>query len=270
MWAPGGRRFAHRIESRRSLGRLRRPLDTSIPASRSARAMIFAPRSWPSRPGFAITTLIFRAIPSASIWRCVSMSSARRPPGRTPAGPARVTSSTAGSCSTAARACWPSSASARPGRPSRRSRSRTSTSTRRRPTAGWWGRGGGAGRGHHRALVAARRSRPTTSATRSPCMSTPPAPSSGGGLPITPIPRTIGRLRLHHRRRADARPLRRQRPVSALVELAQTPPLPLRGDSPRRALLDAPPRVRRRRRGSRCQPLVLIHRPAGCAPEVQV
>src|SRR5216117_3749032 len=35
---------------------------TSIPASRSARAMIFAPRSWPSRPGFAITTRIFRAM----------------------------------------------------------------------------------------------------------------------------------------------------------------------------------------------------------------
>src|SRR5215208_6042693 len=34
---------------------------TSIPASRSARAMIFAPRSWPSRPGFAITTLILSA-----------------------------------------------------------------------------------------------------------------------------------------------------------------------------------------------------------------
>src|SRR6266568_3370995 len=34
---------------------------TSMPASRSARAMIFAPRSWPSRPGFAITTLIFCA-----------------------------------------------------------------------------------------------------------------------------------------------------------------------------------------------------------------
>src|SRR5438128_8756644 len=34
---------------------------TSMPASRSARAMILAPRSWPSRPGFAITTLIFRA-----------------------------------------------------------------------------------------------------------------------------------------------------------------------------------------------------------------
>src|SRR3954467_14432010 len=34
---------------------------TSMPASRRARAMIFAPRSWPSRPGFAITTLILRA-----------------------------------------------------------------------------------------------------------------------------------------------------------------------------------------------------------------
>src|SRR5580765_5699178 len=34
---------------------------TSIPASRSARAMIFAPRSCPSRPGFAITTRIFLA-----------------------------------------------------------------------------------------------------------------------------------------------------------------------------------------------------------------
>src|ERR671933_280330 len=32
-----------------------------MPASRSARAMILAPRSWPSRPGFAITTRIFRA-----------------------------------------------------------------------------------------------------------------------------------------------------------------------------------------------------------------
>src|ERR687892_2686164 len=34
---------------------------TSIPASRSARAMILAPRSCPSRPGFAITTRIFPA-----------------------------------------------------------------------------------------------------------------------------------------------------------------------------------------------------------------
>src|SRR5919112_492888 len=35
---------------------------TSIPASRSARAMIFAPRSCPSRPGFATTTRIFLLI----------------------------------------------------------------------------------------------------------------------------------------------------------------------------------------------------------------
>src|SRR3954453_11962181 len=34
---------------------------TSMPASRSARAMILAPRSCPSRPGFAITTRIFWA-----------------------------------------------------------------------------------------------------------------------------------------------------------------------------------------------------------------
>src|SRR6188474_1111469 len=33
---------------------------TSMPASRSALAMIFAPRSWPSSPGFAITTRTFR------------------------------------------------------------------------------------------------------------------------------------------------------------------------------------------------------------------
>src|SRR5438477_4449409 len=32
-----------------------------MPASRRARAMIFAPRSCPSSPGFAMTTLIFRA-----------------------------------------------------------------------------------------------------------------------------------------------------------------------------------------------------------------
>src|SRR6266516_6151933 len=34
---------------------------TSMPASRSARAMIFAPRSCPSSPGFATTTRIFAA-----------------------------------------------------------------------------------------------------------------------------------------------------------------------------------------------------------------
>src|ERR1700745_1797257 len=31
-----------------------------MPASRNARAMIFAPRSWPSRPGLATTTRILR------------------------------------------------------------------------------------------------------------------------------------------------------------------------------------------------------------------
>src|SRR5581483_10187997 len=35
---------------------------TSMPASRSARAMTLAPRSWPSRPGFAMTTLSFFAM----------------------------------------------------------------------------------------------------------------------------------------------------------------------------------------------------------------
>src|SRR3954454_24467670 len=35
---------------------------TSIPASRSARAMTFAPRSCPSRPGFATSTRIFLSL----------------------------------------------------------------------------------------------------------------------------------------------------------------------------------------------------------------
>src|ERR687893_966755 len=35
---------------------------TSMPASRRARAMILAPRSWPSSPTFATTTLIVRSI----------------------------------------------------------------------------------------------------------------------------------------------------------------------------------------------------------------
>src|SRR5215211_144990 len=38
-----------------------------MPASRSARAMIFAPRSWPSRPGFATTTRIFRVEVAAAM-----------------------------------------------------------------------------------------------------------------------------------------------------------------------------------------------------------
>src|SRR4051794_34338600 len=42
---------------------------TSIPASRSARAMIFAPRSCPSRPGLATTTRIFWLVLGADIDR---------------------------------------------------------------------------------------------------------------------------------------------------------------------------------------------------------
>src|SRR5215471_18171887 len=38
---------------------------TSIPASRSARAITFAPRSWPSSPTLAITTRVFRATGAA-------------------------------------------------------------------------------------------------------------------------------------------------------------------------------------------------------------
>src|SRR5882672_3431117 len=40
---------------------------TSMPASRSARATTFAPRSWPSSPGFAISTRIFFAIGITSV-----------------------------------------------------------------------------------------------------------------------------------------------------------------------------------------------------------
>src|SRR3954452_22347154 len=42
---------------------------TSMPASRSARAMIFAPRSWPSRPGLATTTRILRSAAMARMIR---------------------------------------------------------------------------------------------------------------------------------------------------------------------------------------------------------
>src|SRR3954449_3209067 len=41
---------------------------TSMPASRSARAMIFAPRSCPSSPGFAMTTRIFPGTSAESRW----------------------------------------------------------------------------------------------------------------------------------------------------------------------------------------------------------
>src|SRR2546421_1299392 len=40
---------------------------TSIPASRSARATTLAPRSCPSKPGFAISTRIFFGIRFASV-----------------------------------------------------------------------------------------------------------------------------------------------------------------------------------------------------------
>src|SRR5262245_40269479 len=40
-----------------------------MPASRSARAMTLAPRSWPSNPGFAITTRIFCIVVAASSYQ---------------------------------------------------------------------------------------------------------------------------------------------------------------------------------------------------------
>src|SRR5438874_5674157 len=46
---------------------------TSMPASRSARAMIFAPRSWPSRPGLAINTRIFRSVIFRSLLRIAEL-----------------------------------------------------------------------------------------------------------------------------------------------------------------------------------------------------
>src|SRR3954451_25311340 len=55
---------------------------TSMPASRSVRAMILAPRSCPSRPGLATTTRILRLLAPASV-------PARRPPTRQP-GPSRT------------------------------------------------------------------------------------------------------------------------------------------------------------------------------------
>ena len=45
---------------------------TSMPASRSARAMILAPRSWPSRPGLATTTRILRPAARGSVGVSVS------------------------------------------------------------------------------------------------------------------------------------------------------------------------------------------------------
>src|SRR5215207_7597308 len=52
---------------------------TSMPASRSARAMIFAPRSCPSRPGLATTTRIFLFV-AVDMSGCAAHG--RRRPGR--------------------------------------------------------------------------------------------------------------------------------------------------------------------------------------------
>src|SRR4051794_27324415 len=49
---------------------------TSMPASRSARAMILAPRSWPSSPGLATTTRIFRP---SDIARQLTLRQVNRP-----------------------------------------------------------------------------------------------------------------------------------------------------------------------------------------------
>src|SRR6267142_1683916 len=46
-----------------------------MPASRSARAITLAPRSWPSRPGFAMTTLSLRIVILASL-KCEVRSAA--------------------------------------------------------------------------------------------------------------------------------------------------------------------------------------------------
>src|SRR6476646_7364691 len=54
-----------------------------MPASRRARAMILAPRSWPSKPGLATTTRILRAV-AASI-RPGTLAGAQSPWGRHPA-----------------------------------------------------------------------------------------------------------------------------------------------------------------------------------------
>src|SRR4028118_485584 len=60
---------------------------TSIPASRRARAMILAPRSWPSSPTFATTTLIVRSIPPILTGRVCRARGEHRTPSRlSPAG----------------------------------------------------------------------------------------------------------------------------------------------------------------------------------------
>ena len=95
--------------------------------------MIFAPRSCPSRPGFAITTRILLRHRRGSIWSVkltvVGCSPGLAEPGRRAVRlPARGPG--AGSCSTAARACSPKLREREAaGRRSTRSRSRTGTST---------------------------------------------------------------------------------------------------------------------------------------------
>src|SRR4028118_2174743 len=60
---------------------------TSIPASRRARAMILAPRSWPSSPTFATTTLIVRSILPILTARVCRATGEHWTPGRlSPAG----------------------------------------------------------------------------------------------------------------------------------------------------------------------------------------
>src|SRR6476620_4334442 len=59
---------------------------TSMPASRRARAMILAPRSWPSRPGFATTTRIFRFSVSGMRRRRIRGSRGHRRTRRHPRG----------------------------------------------------------------------------------------------------------------------------------------------------------------------------------------
>src|SRR4051794_18326545 len=46
-----------------------------MPASRNARAITFAPRSCPSRPGFATSTRIFRLVPTVIVYSSLAISS---------------------------------------------------------------------------------------------------------------------------------------------------------------------------------------------------
>src|SRR3954466_4067653 len=54
---------------------------TSIPASRRARATTLAPRSWPSRPGLATTTLIRSSLTPSSLGVRGHRGTAPHPPG---------------------------------------------------------------------------------------------------------------------------------------------------------------------------------------------